>query len=316
MKVFPENLRVGVIGFGEVGSSIAKGLKGAGISEIVAYNNGSRNKPPYTQAFQQKAERIGVRLVTAPKELAYRSDFILSTVIPTSSVAATKETAPFLTPEHLYIDLNSCSPETKKEGWNILKERGARYVDGVILGAPFKEEHRAQMFASGEGAQEFHDVMSKYGMNIRVVSGNIGDASLLKMIISVLGKGIQALLWESYLALHKAGLDPDIYKDLDYWLTDMGIFDQADELIGRSAIHAARRAGEMAFVGNTLRSLGIEPMMSEATEKRLLWCAGFNFKEYFPEGWPSGYKVVFEVMDKINQERGHKPDSRRKTLGQ
>ncbi|MFC1904855.1 NAD(P)-binding domain-containing protein [Chloroflexota bacterium] len=300
--MIPDNPRLGVIGFGEVGYHIAKGLKQAGISQIIAYDNASRTKPALTQAFQQKAESIGIKLATTPKELANGSDLILSTVIPKASVAATTEAAPFLTPAQLYVDLNSCSPETKKEGEAILKERGVRYVDGAILGAPLQLEHQAQIFACGEGAEEFRDTMSCFAMKIRVISGNVGDAALLKMIYSVTTKGISALLWESFLALHKAGLEPNVYEGLDNWLTQMGLFDRADTIIGRSAIHAARRAGEMEFSADTMRTLGIEPMMAEATKNRLTWCADFNFKDYFPEGWPSGYKAVFEVMDRITQE--------------
>ena len=300
--MIPDNPRVGVIGFGEVGYHIAKGLKQAGVSQIIAYDNASITKPALTEVFQQKAESIGIKLATTPEELARGADLILSTVIPKASIAAVTEAAPFLTPAQLYVDLNSCSPEAKKEGEAVLKERGVRYVDGAIMGAPLQLEHQAQIFACGDGAEEFHDIMSRYGMKIRVISSNIGDAALLKMIYSVTTKGISALLWESFLALHKAGLEPNVYEGLNNWLTQMGLFDRADMIIGRSAIHAARRAGEMEFSADTLRTLGVEPMVAEATQKRLSWCADFNFKDYFPEGWPTGFKAVFEVMDRITQE--------------
>ena len=305
----PENLRLGIIGFGEVGYHISKGLKNEGINQIVAYNNGSRNKPPYTPAFQQKAESIGVKLALTPAELAGSTDFILSTVIPTTSVEAAAEAAPFLTPSHLYVDLNSCSPEAKKEGYTILKKRSVRYVDGAILDGPRQKEHRSYILASGEGAKEFHDVMSKYGMNIRVISENVGDAALLKMIFSVISKGIQALAWESFLALHKAGLGPEVFDGTDNWVKQTRLFERADLVIGHSAIHARRRVGEMEFAGDTLRSLGIEPTMTNATIKRLEWCADFNFKDYFAEGPPPGYKAVFEVMDRIIREGKNPADS-------
>lgn len=300
--MLPQNPRLGVIGFGEVGYHMAKGLKEAGIGHILAYNNGKRNRPPYTKAFKEKAETVGVKLATTAKELAETSDLILSTVIPKTSVEAAREVAPFLTPAHLYVDLNSCSAEAKQEGWALLQKRGGRYVDGVILGGPLREGHRSQIFASGQGAEEFRDTMSRYGMNIRVISGKVGDAALLKLIYSVIAKGLQALIWESFLALHQAGLDPKVYDGLNTWISQMGLLKRADMVIGHSAIHAGRRAGEMEFAADTLRGLGVEPMMTEATVKRLAWCARFNFPEYFPEGLPPSYKAVFEVLDRLTQK--------------
>lgn len=304
--MLPDNPRLGVIGFGEVGSNISKGLKQAGIAQIIAYANGPTNRPPYTKAFKQKAQNIGVKLASTLKELAQDTDLIFSAVFPKMAAGIVREAAPFFSPSHLYVDLNSCSAEAKQEGYAILKERGVRYVDSVLLGGPLRDEHRVQIFAAGEGAEEFRDTMNKYGMEIRVISDRVGDAALLKMIHSVLTKGIQALLWESFLALHKAGLDPKIYDGLRNWVDEMGLLGRADRVIAHSAIHARRRAGEMEFVADTMRSLGVEPMMTEAAIQRLAWCAGFNFRDYFSEGLPSGYKATFEVMDRIIKERGQK----------
>lgn len=301
--MLPKNPRLGVIGFGEVGYHISKGLKGAGISHITAYNNGQRNRPPYTKTFTEKADSIGVNLVATLKELAENSDLILSTVIPKNSVEVAIGVTPFLTPAHLYVDLNSCSPAAKQKGWAILKKRGERYVDGAILGGrPLREEHRSCIVASGEGAEEFRDTMSLYGMNIWVISGKVGDAVLLKQIHSVIGKGLQALVWECFLALHKAGLDAHVYDRLNTSIARMKLADQADNIIGRSAIHAGRRAGEMEFAADTLRSLGVEPIATEATAKRLAWCASFNLPKYFPEGLPTSYKEIFRIIDTITQQ--------------
>lgn len=297
-----ENPRLGVIGFGEVGYHISKGLKGAGITQIVAYNNGRRNRPPYTKTFRKRAESIGVRLATTANELAMNSDLILSTVVPTASVESLREVVQFLTPAHLYVDLNSCSAAAKQDALAIIKKQGASYVDGVILGAPVRLGHRGCIFASGEDAGKFRDIMSPYGMDIRVISGKVGDAALLKQVHSVIGKGIQALLWESLLAMHKAGLDPHVFDGLDIPISRMKLFDQADSMIGRSALHAERRSGEMDFAADTLRRLGVEPIMTEATAKRLAWCASFKLPEYFGEGSPPSYKEVFRILDTITQK--------------
>lgn len=301
-----DKLRLGMIGLGEVGFNISKGLKQAGVSQITGYARGPRNKPPYNEAFKRRVQDSGIELATNLQKVALNSDIIFSAVFPKSALDVTREIAPFLSPLQFFFDLNSSSPRDKQAGWAVMNERGVHYVDGVIMSGPLREQHHAQIFAAGIGAEELRDTMNTYGMEIRVVSNNVGDAALLKMIHSIITKGIQALLWESFLALHKAGLEPRVYDGIRNWVDEMGLFARADRLISHSAIHASRRAGEMEFVADTLRSLDITPIMTEATIKRLEWCAQFNFPDYFLDGLPAGYKTVFDVLDKIVEENGER----------
>jgi len=294
--------RLGMIGFGEVGYHMAKGLKGAGVGQVMAFNNGNRNRPPYSDAFKQKAGDIGVVLAATMEELVRGSDIVLSAVVPTAALEIAREASPYLTSSHLFVDLNSCSPAAKEEGRGLVLERGARYVDGAIMDRPVSEEHRVCIFASGEGAGTFHDAMTGFGMNIRVISGRVGDAALLKMIYSIIAKGMQALLLESFEALYRAGLDPDVYEGLNNMVSQSGLIERAGPIIAHTATHAGRRAGEMEFVGDTLLRLGVEPTMAQATAKRLTWCAGLNLPQHFPQGLPSSYKAVFEVVNKLAVE--------------
>ncbi|MDP6783433.1 MAG: NAD(P)-binding domain-containing protein, partial [Dehalococcoidia bacterium] len=214
---------LGMIGFGEVGYHMAKGLKGAGVGQVVAFNNGTKNRPPYTDAFKQKAADIGVVLAATMEELVRGSDIVLSTVVPTAALEIAREASPYLTSSHLFVDLNSCSPKAKEQGRGLVLTRGTRYVDGAIMDRPVSDEHRACIFASGEGARAFHDAMAGSGMNIRVISGKVGDAALLKMIYSIIAKGMQALLLESFETLYRAGLDPGVYDGLNNMVSQSGL---------------------------------------------------------------------------------------------
>ncbi len=291
--------KLGIIGFGEVGYHMARGLKGEGLGWVVAFNNGNRNRPPYSDAFREYAAGIGVVLTATVEELVRGSDIVLSTVVPTAALETAREASPYLTSAHLFVDLNSCSPEAKEQGRDLVLTRGTRYVDGAIMDRPVSDEHRACIFASGEGAEAFHDAMAGSGMNIRVISGRVGDAALLKMIYSIIAKGMQALLLESFETLYRAGLDPGVYDGLNNMVSQSGLLERAGPIIAHTATHAGRRAGEMEFVGDTLLRLGVEPTMAMATAKRLTWCAGLDLPQHFPNGLPSNYKAVFEVVNKL-----------------
>ena len=70
----------------------------------------------------------------------------------------------------------------------------------------------------------------------------------------------------------------------------------AHHLMGRTAIHGERRAHEMEEVSDTLRAIGVEPMMSDAAAKRIHWAAGKGLKETFADGAPSDYRDVIKAI--------------------
>ena len=70
----------------------------------------------------------------------------------------------------------------------------------------------------------------------------------------------------------------------------------ADYTIGRVVVHGERRAREMEEVAETLRAIGVDPIMAEATARRQDWSALMRLRECFgPEG-PSTYSQVLEVL--------------------
>src|SRR6476620_10845970 len=95
-------IRIGFIGFGEAGSTVARGLKSAGLERIFAYD------------IKPKTSDIAT-IVKSPRELAAACEILFSTVTSSSALDAAKQNAPFLTPRHTYADLNSVSPALKQD---------------------------------------------------------------------------------------------------------------------------------------------------------------------------------------------------------
>ncbi len=70
----------------------------------------------------------------------------------------------------------------------------------------------------------------------------------------------------------------------------------AHHLIGRTAIHGERRAHEMEEVADTLKALGIEPMMARAAAKRIKWAADKGLAEKFKGVAPESYVEVIKAI--------------------
>jgi len=61
-------------------------------------------------------------------------------------------------------------------------------------------------------------------------------------------------------------------------------------------VHGERRAREMEEVSETLRSIGVEPIMSEAAARRQDWSARLDLAARFgPEG-PKSYREVLKLL--------------------
>ncbi|MDB3954239.1 DUF1932 domain-containing protein, partial [Alphaproteobacteria bacterium] len=70
----------------------------------------------------------------------------------------------------------------------------------------------------------------------------------------------------------------------------------------RSVIHAKRRSDEMDNVAETLREIGQEPRMAEATAETLRWCASLGLKEKYKDQLASGYSEVLDALEEAKQK--------------
>src|SRR5690606_28012078 len=103
---------------------------------------------------------------------------------------------------------------------------------------------------------------------VRVVGEEVGRASAIKMIRSVMVKGIEALSDECVAAAEAAGVLDEVVASLDASEKRIGWAERFAYNRERMETHGLRRAAEMKEVAATLRGLGVEPTMSDGTVKR------------------------------------------------
>ncbi len=298
---------LGIVGFGEVGFYTAKGLKESGFGDICAYNSGERNRPPYTQAYRDRADGIGVTLVDSIPEMAARAQTIFSATSPATAAQVAQVVAPHLGPPHLYVDMNSCGPRAKLEAAKSITTTGADFVDACLMSSPFTSLHRGLTYVSGPRAEEVRRQFAPYGMDIEVIpDGKVGDAALLKMLRSILTKGSMTIFWELSYAAYKCGVDlRQFERALGVGRGDF--FAGADRTVAHGYIHARRRAEEAHDMEETLRDYGVEPHLAEAYEKRFLWASKWEKelrREFEDKPAPSALDVV-RLIDELYQRAPH-----------
>ncbi|MGL4669710.1 MAG: hypothetical protein ACRCVG_03805 [Methanobacteriaceae archaeon] len=148
----------------------------------------------------------------------------------------------------IYIDLNNISPKTTFKIANFIENKenenenennssnnynnGFNFVDGAIIGKVSNNNktenennsengndnnidnknnlHNINIIASGKYANKL-DILKNYGINFKVISENIGDASTLKMLRSTYTKPLSAILIESFENAKELGLEEELF---------------------------------------------------------------------------------------------------------
>ena len=292
-------MSVGFIGFGEAGSTIAGGLAEAGADRIFAFDIAADDSE-LGPRIQQRASSTGTTLVESSAALARASEILLSTVTSSSALEAATAIAPFLESRHLYADLNSVSPACKQTIDRAIRATGARFVEVAVMAPVLPYGHRVPMLIGGPAATQFLERMAPFGMRCQVLSAEVGTAAAVKMCRSIVVKGLEALMCECMLGASRYEAAAHVFASLNESFPGIDWQKLADYMIGRVVVHGERRAREMEEVAETLRAIGVEPIMAEATARRQDWSAELNLKSHFgPEG-PRTAADVAAVVARLN----------------
>lgn len=289
---------IGFIGFGEAGYHLAKGLRGAGATNLRAYDIHTHT-PGRGEKIKLRAEEIAVPLCESNEQLAATCDVILSTVTANRAAEAAEQTEPHLTDKHLYADLNSVSPDLKRSIAQLVAARGARFVEIAIMSPVPPHGHRVPMFLGGAHAAALVERLAPFGMNLEIISEQIGAASATKMCRSVIVKGLEALLFECVLGAVPYGADERVFATLEETMPGLNWKKLACYMVGRVIEHGERRARELEEVAATLRAIGVEPVMTEAIVKRQDWGAALNLLPQFGGKPPDDYRAVVKAIQEI-----------------
>jgi len=289
---------IGFVGFGEAAFHIAKGLREAGLRDFVAYDIYTHT-PGRGEKIQKRAAETGTRLVDSNATLAAAAECILSTVTSDQAVVAAEQNVKYLSDRHLYADLNSVSPAVKQRIAHTIEASGARFVEVAMMAPVPPYGHRVPILAGGAAAPEFRDRFALHGMRIEIASREVGTAAATKMFRSIMVKGMEALITECVLGAGRYGAEEAVFASLAESYPGIDWKAMADYMIGRVVEHGERRAREMEEVAETLESIGIEPIMVEATARRMDWSARLGLKQRFGGEPPRNYREFLEVVAEL-----------------
>jgi 3-hydroxyisobutyrate dehydrogenase-like beta-hydroxyacid dehydrogenase len=256
---------VALIGYGEAGHSFANAAAWRG--RAVGFDIDPSRGPVMTAD--------GVRPCSDMAEALGHAALLLSLVTADAALDVAQQAASSLRPGALFCDMNSVAPGTKREAADAIAAGGGRYVDVAVLAPVQPALMRVPLLVAGPDAEEAGALLRDLGFeNVRMVGDQVGRASAIKMIRSVMVKGIEALTAEMMIAAEAAGVTNEVLASLDASERTIPWGARAIYNIERMTTHGLRRAAEMAESARTLEELGVEPLMTSGIVKRQRLMAG------------------------------------------
>lgn len=249
-------MHIAVLGLGEAGSHFANDLAALG-ARVTGWD------PAPKRALDGR-----VMLANSNAAAAQGADVILSVNLSAASEGIAAEVLEVLTPRQVYVEMNTSSPQQKTMVYHILQPSGVQFVDLAIMAPVPPKGIHTPFLASGPGAFLLQQKFLALGITVQVLGETVGDASMRKLLRSIVYKGVAAVICEALEAGRAFGLENYIRQQVS------SVIGGNDLLIDRfeqgSYEHAERRIHEMEAVVHMLQEKGMEPLMSAAAKDNLL----------------------------------------------
>jgi 3-hydroxyisobutyrate dehydrogenase-like beta-hydroxyacid dehydrogenase len=272
MAAIDTSARIGLIGYGEVGKILARALVGKKIAWVGAWDILFRDAAQ-GDAMRAHAREAGVEACGSAAALLERSQIVIAAVTAANTFAVAEEAAGTIRPGTWYLDLNSASPDTKARSARPIEGAGAQYVEAGVMTSVPPHGIAVPMVIGGARAAELAARLAPLGFCMEVVAEEIGIASAIKMCRSIIVKGMEAMVIESYVTARRYGVEDRVLASLKETFPGLDWEKQGAYFFSRVAKHGRRRAEEMREAAVTVRETGFDPWIAAATAEKQDWVA-------------------------------------------
>jgi 3-hydroxyisobutyrate dehydrogenase-like beta-hydroxyacid dehydrogenase len=270
MSSDPKHWQVGLVGYGEVGKILAEDLRAQGV-KVTAYDLklADDRAPP----LRQHATTHGVTLASSHADLAGRCDCIVSAVTASQTVAVAEACAPAIHQGAWFLDFNSASPGAKQRAAALIDGAHGRYVEGAVMTSVPPYRIKVPLLLGGPHAAELAPLLATLGFDARPASDKLGVASATKMCRSIMIKGLEAMVIESFTTARAYGVEDAVLASLQETFPGIDWEKQGAYFFQRVIEHGRRRAEEVREVAETVRDAGLTPWSAQGTAERQAFIA-------------------------------------------
>ena len=271
MKTNPKQWCVGLVGYGEVGRILAEDLRAQGMA-VSAYDLKLDNAET-AAPLQDHAAQHGVALPGSSAELAAGADLIISAVTASQTVRVAQACADSVQRGSFFLDFNSASPGAKQRAAALIDAAGGRYVEGAVMTSIPPYRIKVPLLLGGAHANALCPLLDTLGFAAKVASEQLGVASATKMCRSVMIKGLEAMVIESFTTARHYGVEDAVVASLYETFPGIDWEKHATYFFQRVIEHGRRRSEEVREVAETVRDAGLTPWSASGTAERQAWVA-------------------------------------------
>ena len=295
-------LRIGLVGYGEVGRIFGAALVSAGVRSVRAFDVQIVDAA-WSSAARGRAAGDGITLTTDTREAVADSALVISAVTAAATHAAADQIAEACGGGTFVLDVNSASPRTKARCAEVVEHAGGRYVEAAVMSSVPPYGIRVPMLLGGPHAAALQPTLAKLGCAAEVRSSTYGVVSAIKLCRSVMIKGMEALAIESLLAARRYGVEDAVLASLAETFPGVDWERQATWFWRRVVQHGRRRAEEMREAAATVADVDVAPRMATATADLQAWIAMLSAESVFANAIAdAGWRGLADLIGRETKE--------------
>jgi 3-hydroxyisobutyrate dehydrogenase-like beta-hydroxyacid dehydrogenase len=253
------DLRVGIIGFGEVGQVFSKGIiektEHLSVYDILLEKNGD--------LIMDKINNIGAQAVDRIEQLGERCTLIFSLVGSSVSESVAAGVAKGLRKGTIFIDLTTSTPQVKAKSEKLITANDGIYVDAAIMGTVATEQQKVPLLIAGEHAEKVQTMLNSLGFNAQAINHPNGGAASIKLLRSIFMKGLEALVLETMVTAKNYRVSDEVMESVSKTINNNDFATFANALITTHVIHRNRRYKEVLDSCNLIKDAELPPYITD-----------------------------------------------------
>ncbi len=247
------------VGFGEAGEALSGGFKS---QSPVAWDLKLSSN---VFGFRERIQSAGFQPASSLEDALVGVDWVISLVTADQAAIVCEQVCSSIRSKFTYLEMNSCSPGTKRSNAQMIAAAGGVLADVAIMSPVNPSRLDTPVLVSGPSAEVCVNFLNHFGYNASFCGSDVGQASALKMTRSIMIKGVEALSAECFLTAQRLGIQPEIIASLTKSFDGLDWLRRGRYNLERMSKHGIRRAAEMREVVATIRETGLSADMTCST---------------------------------------------------
>ena len=205
------------------------------------------------------SEQAGIEDVPDFNEMVRQSDIIMSMTVSEAVPQLCQQVADAIRATNadvLFAECNAIAPQLAQRLEPVITEAGGRFVDASIIGGPPRGGRGPRFYASGRHAAEFEQ-LREFGLDVRNIGPNTGQASGIKMCYAAMTKGSSALYSELLMAAQLLGLYDHLKAEFQG--SQPAVYQRMEQGLPSVPPRSRRWVSEMQEIEATFEHLGMTP---------------------------------------------------------